>query len=139
MRQFKTRKLQYLGHLIRHNTSQIQLLEGKIEGRRSRRRPRNTWTTDITTSNGMKYYQLKRAAEDRKRSQGLVRSQPRTRDDTAERKPIFESHNRIRTDCGKNILHMLSRHRLRVAGDQHCVHQCLASIPVSLTISKLDQ
>ena len=41
-------------------TSQIQLIEGKIEGRRSRGRPRNTWTTDITTTNGMKYYQLLR-------------------------------------------------------------------------------
>ena len=72
VRQFKTRKLQYLGHLIRHNTSQIQLIERKIEDRRSRGRPRNTWTTDITTTNGMKYYQLKRAAEDRKRWHGLV-------------------------------------------------------------------
>ena len=72
VRQFKTRKLQYLGHLIRHNTSQIQLIEGKIEGRRSRCHPRNTWTTDITTNNRMKYYQLKRAAEDRKRWHGLV-------------------------------------------------------------------
>ena len=66
-RQFKTRKIQYLGHRIRHNSSQLQLIEGNIEGRRSRGRPRNTWTTDITTIKGMKYYQLKRAAEDRKR------------------------------------------------------------------------
>ena len=66
LRQFKTRKLHYLGHLKRHNTSQIQLIEGKIEGRRSRGRPRNTWTTDITITNGMKYYQLKSAAEDRR-------------------------------------------------------------------------
>ena len=58
--QFKTRKLQYLGHLIRHNTSQIQLIEGKIEGRRLRGRPRNTWITDLTYSTGVKYYQLKR-------------------------------------------------------------------------------
>ncbi len=65
VRQFMTRKLHYLGHLIRHNTSQIQLIEGTIEGRRSRGRPRNNWTTDIITTNGMKYYQLKRAAEDR--------------------------------------------------------------------------
>ena len=42
VRQFKTRKLQYLGHLVRHNSSQLQLIEGKIEGRRSRGRPRNT-------------------------------------------------------------------------------------------------
>ena len=58
VRQFKTRKLHYLGHLIRHYTSQIRLIEGKIEGRISRGRPRNTWTTDITTTNGMKYCQL---------------------------------------------------------------------------------
>ena len=56
VRQFKTRKLQYLGHLIRHNATQLQLIEGKIEGRRPRGRPRNTWTTDITSTKGMKYY-----------------------------------------------------------------------------------
>ena len=39
VRQFKTRKLQYLGHLIIHNSSQLQLIEGKIEGRRSRAWP----------------------------------------------------------------------------------------------------
>ena len=72
VRKFKTRKLQYLGHLIRHNKSQIQLIEGKIEGRRSRGRPGNTWTTDITNTNIMKYYQLKRAAEARKIWHGLV-------------------------------------------------------------------
>ena len=55
-----------------NNSSQLQLIEGNIEGRRSRGRPRNTWTTDITTTKGMKYYQLKRAAEDRKRWHGLV-------------------------------------------------------------------
>ena len=66
VRQFKTRKLQYLGHfIIRHNTS--QLLEGNIEGRRSRGRPRTTWITDLTNSTGAKYYQQKIAAEDRKR------------------------------------------------------------------------
>ena len=64
VKQFKTRKLQYLGHLIRHNSSQLQLIEGKIEGIRSCGRSRNTRTTDITTTNGMKYYQLKRAAVD---------------------------------------------------------------------------
>ena len=73
VRQFKTRKLQYLGHLIRHNSTQLQLIEGKIEGRRSRGRPRNPWTTDSTSTKGLKYYQLKRAAEDRKRWHGLVR------------------------------------------------------------------
>ena len=32
-----------------HNSSQLQLIEGNIEGRRSSGRPRNIWTTDITT------------------------------------------------------------------------------------------
>ena len=72
VRQFKTRNLQYLGHLIRHNTSQIQLIEGKTEGIRSRGRPRNTWTTDITNTNGMKYCKPKRAAEDMRIWHGLV-------------------------------------------------------------------
>ena len=72
VRKFTTRKLQYLGHLIRHNTSQMQLIEGNIEGRRSRGRHRNTWTTDITSTNGIKYYQVKIGAEDRKRWHGLV-------------------------------------------------------------------
>ena len=72
MRQLKTRKLQYLRHLIRRNASQLQLIEGKIEGRRSRGRPRNTWATDITNTSGKKFYQLERAAEDRKRWHGLV-------------------------------------------------------------------
>ena len=30
VRQFKTRKLQYLGHLIRHNTPQLQRIEVKM-------------------------------------------------------------------------------------------------------------
>ena len=72
VRQFKTRKLQYLVHFIRHNSPQLQLIEGKIEGRRSRGRLRNTWTIDITATNGMKYYQLKRAGEHIKRWHGLV-------------------------------------------------------------------
>ena len=73
VRQFKTRKLQYIGHLIRHNSSQIQLIEG---GRIYRGRPRNTWATDITTTKGLKYDQLKRAAEDRKRWRGVVVNLP---------------------------------------------------------------
>ena len=72
VRQFNTGKIQYLGHLIRHNSSQLQLIEGKIDGRRSRGRLRYISTTDITTTNGIKYYQLKRAAEDRNRLLGLI-------------------------------------------------------------------
>ena len=73
MRLFKTRKLQYLGRIIRHNTSQLQLIVGKIEGRRYGGRPRTIWMTELTNRTGAKYYQLKRAAEERKkRWHGLV-------------------------------------------------------------------
>ena len=84
MRQFKTKKLQYLGHLIRHNSTQPLLTEGKIEGRRSRGRPRNTWKTDITTTKGLTYYHLKRAAEHWEKM-AWTRGQHRTRDDTSVR------------------------------------------------------
>ena len=71
-RQFKTRKLQYLGHLTRHNASKLQLLERKTKGRRSRGRPIITWITNLKTSAGAKYYQLNIAAEDGKRWHGLI-------------------------------------------------------------------
>ena len=38
-----------------HSSPQLQLIDGKLEVRRSRGRPRNTCTTDITTAKGMKY------------------------------------------------------------------------------------
>ena len=52
VRQFTTRKLQNPGQLIRYNASPLQLIEGNIEGRRFRGRPRNTWTTDISNTTG---------------------------------------------------------------------------------------
>ena len=51
----------------RHVTSQLQLIGGKIDGQ-----PRTNWITDLTNSTGAKHYQLKIAAEDRKRRNGLV-------------------------------------------------------------------
>ena len=39
----RKKKLGYFGHIIRHNTRQHALLEWKIEGRRSRGRPRTVW------------------------------------------------------------------------------------------------
>ena len=65
VRQFKTRTLQYIGDVTRHDTT-IKLIKGKIDSRRSLGRPRTTWTTDMANSTGAKYYQLKRAAEDAK-------------------------------------------------------------------------
>ena len=60
VRQFKMRKLQYVGHPIRRNTAELQLLDGNTRGRRSRGRQRTTCITDLTNSTGTKYYTLRR-------------------------------------------------------------------------------
>ena len=43
----KTRKCQYFGHIIRGNGVQRMLMEGRINGRRGRGRPRTMWTDNI--------------------------------------------------------------------------------------------
>ena len=49
----KKRKCQYFGHIIRGNGVQQMLMEGRINGRRGRGRPRTMW---ITSRNGQKYH-----------------------------------------------------------------------------------
>ena len=58
--------------IIRHDTSQLQLIEGNIEGKIPRGRPRTTWITDLKNNNGAKYDKLKRATEDPTRWHVLV-------------------------------------------------------------------
>ena len=41
------RKLQYFGHIIRKSSLQRLLLEGKVDGKRQRGRPRRMWMDDI--------------------------------------------------------------------------------------------
>ena len=59
------RKTKYLGHTIRKNGLQRQLMEACIEGSRGRGRPRHTWLHNVKQSMGMTYTELVRAAEDR--------------------------------------------------------------------------
>ena len=43
----KKRKCQYFGHIIRGNRVQRLLMEGRINGRRGRGRPKTMWTDNI--------------------------------------------------------------------------------------------
>ena len=62
----KKRKITYFGHMVRRNNIHRLLLEGPLEGKRSRGRPRTEWMTNITEWTGMRYEDLVRLAQDRK-------------------------------------------------------------------------
>ena len=66
------RKCQYFGHLIRQNELQRQLLEGKINGKRSRGRPRITWMDNLKKWTGKSYGNLIRIAEDREKFRFMI-------------------------------------------------------------------
>ena len=59
------RKTKYLGHVLRKNGLQRQLMEACITGSRGRGRPRHSWLHNIKQSMGMSYTKLVRAADDR--------------------------------------------------------------------------
>ena len=44
---FKKQKLSYFGHIKRHSTLEKTVLEGRVEGKRKRGRPRRRWVDDI--------------------------------------------------------------------------------------------
>jgi len=60
------RKLQYFGHMTRKNSLQKLLLEGKVDGKRQRGRPRRMWMDDIKGwTNKRSYAECVRDAQDR--------------------------------------------------------------------------
>ena len=63
----KKRKLSFFGHVMRHDSLQRDLLEGMVEGKRGRGRPRLQWSDNITQWTGLTFEKAKRTAQDRKR------------------------------------------------------------------------
>ena len=60
------RKLQYFGHMTRKNSLQKLLLEGKVDGKRQRGRPRRMWMDDIKGwTNKRSYAECVRDAQDK--------------------------------------------------------------------------
>ena len=68
----KRRKLAYFGHLVRRDDIQRLLLDGKINGKRSRGKQRLTWADNITEWIGMKYNECIRVAQDRGRWRSMT-------------------------------------------------------------------
>ena len=69
------RKMEYAGHVLRGSSglSHLQLLEGRIDGKRKVGCPIRTWMKDIQEWTGLKSYGLvKRAAEERERWKLIV-------------------------------------------------------------------
>ena len=67
----KNRKLSYAGHIMRttsgHYDTLLTTIEGRLNGKRGRGRPRRTWVDDLRDWTGSKRYeQIKRAAEPRR-------------------------------------------------------------------------
>ena len=68
----KKRKCQYLGHIIRGDGIQRLLMEGRINGRRGRGRPRTMWTDNIKEWTKMSYNDCIRVAQDRERWRSMT-------------------------------------------------------------------
>ena len=86
----KSHKLSYFGHIVRHESIQKTVLEGRMEGRRGRGRPRRQWVDDIKDWSGKQLRECTRLAQDRVAWRRLARrprenaARPRTarREDT---------------------------------------------------------
>ena len=76
----KKRKLDYFGHLIRNDGLQRELLEGKIDGRRGRGRPRLSWMGNIKEWTSTRYGQCVRRAQERSRWRSMVANLLRAED-----------------------------------------------------------
>ena len=68
----KTKKCQYFGHIVRAQKIQHHLLQGKLNGRRGRGRPRRTWLKDIAEWTGLSMIDATHAAQDRRRWRFMV-------------------------------------------------------------------
>ena len=67
LKTIKQRKLSYYGHIRRHETIQKKILEGKVNGKRSRGRKRKSWQQNIEEDASMKINECSKVALDRRR------------------------------------------------------------------------
>ena len=68
----KQRKMRYYGHARRHNNIQKMVMEGKIEGKRSRGKQRNNWLENVKTITGKKMKECCEIAMEREEWRTMV-------------------------------------------------------------------
>ena len=68
----KKKKLAYYGHLRRHFSLQKLMLEGKVDGKRGRRRRRKSWTGNVSEMTKMSMAQCSVKALDRSEWRTMV-------------------------------------------------------------------
>jgi len=69
----RKQKLQYLGHVIRAQNLGTHMLEGRIDGKRNRGRPRRRWLDDIKDWMGRPLAEYTAMARDRHQWRTTVR------------------------------------------------------------------
>ena len=78
LRTIKCRKLQYFGHIKRHNNICKHIMEGNIEGKRARGRQRRTWLDDIKDWTNLSVQECNSQAKNRERWR-VISSRPHKR------------------------------------------------------------
>ena len=78
LKTIKSRKLQYFGHIKRHNNICKHIMEGNIEGKRARGRQRRTWLDDIKDWTNLSLQECNSQAKNRERWR-VISSRPHTR------------------------------------------------------------
>jgi exonuclease III len=69
----KKRKLRYVGHISRKDESlEKTIMQGKVEGKRGRGRPRRTWMNDVTEWTSLSVHEVTRKAKDRQEWRKIV-------------------------------------------------------------------
>ena len=75
----KKRKCRYYGHIKRKNNILTTAVEGRVEGKRPRGRPRNTWFKDIKVWTNQTAHDCTRSAADRHLWSVIARQRPKRR------------------------------------------------------------
>ena len=79
LEKIKKRKTRYYGHIKRKNNILTTAVEGKVEGKRPRGRPRNTWFKDIKVWTNQTAYECTKKAADRHLWSVIARQRPKRR------------------------------------------------------------